>query len=169
MNIEVKKSFRKTIALTVKNWVVIVKAPYFFTKKSLNLFIDKHIDWINKRLEDETKSIIDQSKIDEYKEKAKEYIPIRTEEIAENSWLRFNAIKITSAKTRWGSCTSKKNLNFSYRLILCPEKVIDYVISHELAHLTHMNHSKDFWWEVERIMPDYKEHKKWLRDNASIF
>lgn len=169
MNIKVIKSFRKTLALQVKNGEVIVKSPFFVTKKTINTFIDKHSGWINKRLEDEKNSIIDHSKISDYKEKAKEYIPIRAEKIAEQFWLRYNTIKITSAKTRWGSCTSKKNLNFSYRLILCPKKVIDYVICHELAHLTHMNHSAKFWQEVGRLMPDYKKHKKWLKDNASIF
>jgi len=169
MNIEIIKSFRKTLSVQVKNGIVIVKAPIFMTKKSINTFIDKHKTWINDKLKNKKKSIIDNSKISEYKKKAKKYIPNRTIEVAKQYQIKFNTIKITSAKTRWGSCTSKRNLNFSYRLILCPEKVIDYVICHELAHLKEMNHSKKFRREVERLMPDYKEHNKWLKDNASIF
>jgi len=169
MNIKITKSFRKTLSLQVKNWEVIIKTPFFMTKKSINNFIDKHIEWIKKRLKNEKKSIIDHSKISDYKLKAKEYIPARTKIIANKYWIKYNNIKITSAKTRWGSCTSKRNLNFSYRLILCPEKVIDYVICHELSHLKEMNHSKKFWNEVEKIMPDYKEYNKWLKDNWTIF
>jgi predicted metal-dependent hydrolase len=82
---------------------------------------------------------------------AKKYISKRTKEIAEISNLKFNILKITSAKTRWGSCTSKQNVNFSYRIILAPIKTIDYVIIHELAHLKEMNHSKKFWFLVDTI------------------
>lgn len=169
MNIKITKSFRKTLSLTIKNGCVIVKAPFFMTKGNINNFIDKHKSWINKRLENEKKSIIDHSKISDYKKRAKIYIPDRVKTLASKYSCRYNIIKITSAKTRWGSCTSKKNLNFSYRLILCPKEVIDYVIYHELAHLTYMNHSKLFWQEVEKMMPDYKIHDKWLKDNGSIF
>ncbi len=169
MKIQITKSFRKTLSIQIKNGLVIVKAPFFITKKSINNFIDKHKKWIDDKIKNEKKSIIDYSKISDYKIKAKNYIPERTKIIAEQFWIKFNSIKITSAKTRWGSCTSKRNLNFSYRLILCPQKAIDYVICHELAHLKEMNHSKNFWSEVERLMPDYKEHNKWLKDNASIF
>jgi predicted metal-dependent hydrolase len=87
-----------------------------------------------------------------YKLEAKKYINNRINIIAEKNNLMFNNLKITSAKTRWGSCTSAKNINFSYRLIMAPIKTIDYVIVHELAHLTHMNHSKDFWNLVEKMM-----------------
>ena len=76
-------------------------------------------------------------------------------------------MKITSAKTRWGSCTSKRNLNFTYRLILAPQKVIDYVIVHELCHLRQMNHSKKFWDEVATIMPDYKVQEHWLKEHGA--
>ena len=169
MDVQITKSFRKTLSMTVKNWKVIVKAPFFMTKNNIHDFIENHKSWIDKRLENEKKSIIDHSKISDYKKRAKEYIPSRVESIAKKYWYEYNTIKITSAKTRWGSCTSKKNLNFSYRLILCPNEVIDYVICHELSHLTHMNHSKLFWQEVEKMMPDFKIQDKWLKDNWSIF
>jgi hypothetical protein len=89
----------------------------------------------------------------------------RVIKIASDYGFEYNKIRITSAKTRWWSCSSKKNLNFSFYLIGAPKKVIDYVIVHELAHLSEMNHSKKFWRVVEIIMPKYKKHKKWLKDN----
>ena len=89
---------------------------------------------------------------DFYKKEARKYIEKRINEIAEQNNLKFNNLKITSAKTRWGSCTSQKNINFTYRLAMAPIKTIDYVIVHELSHLKHMNHSKAFWNLVEEMM-----------------
>ena len=74
-----------------------------------------------------------------------------------------SAIKISGAKTRWGSCSSKKNVNFSWRLIMADDYIIKYVIVHELAHLYELNHSENFWTVVGLILPDYRERKKRLR------
>jgi predicted metal-dependent hydrolase len=132
-------------------------------------FIDKHKNWIEKRISQQWKSLIDINKIEEYKKQAKVYIPNRVKEIAEKYWYEYNTIKITSAKTRWWSCTSKKNLNFSFRLILTPVEIIDYVICHELSHLKQMNHSRQFWKEVSIMDIEYKEHDKWLKDNWYLY
>ena len=79
-------------------------------------------------------------------------------------------IQLTNAKTKWGSCSNDKNIRLSWRLIQTCPGIIDYVISHELAHLKHMNHSKLFWHEVERICPNYKIYKKQLKDQSlSLF
>lgn len=102
-----------------------------------------------------------------YKKRAHELIISRVHELAAGHGFVFNAIRITSAKTRWGSCSGKKNLSFSWRLMMAPAEVIDYVIVHELTHLRHMNHSKRFWVGVEKLCPRYKEYKKWLREHAS--
>lgn len=77
--------------------------------------------------------------------------------------MAYNNIKISSAKWKWWSCNSKKNLSFVYNLILADKNIIDYVIVHELAHTKQMNHSKLFWQEVKNIMPNYKEHRFWLK------
>ena len=77
--------------------------------------------------------------------------------------LERNRVLIKNQRTLWGSCSYKKNLNFSYRLIQLPLWLIDYVVCHELAHLTHMNHSKDFWALVERYYPDYKKARRYLK------
>jgi len=74
------------------------------------------------------------------------------------------AVKVNSAKTRWGSCSSKKSLNFSWRLIMADDDVVDYVVVHELAHIIEMNHSARFWAIVERVLPDYNERQKQLKE-----
>ena len=74
----------------------------------------------------------------------------------------YGRITIRDQKTRWGSCSSEGNLNFNCRLLFVPDRIVDYVVIHELAHRRFMNHSKAFWKEVEKYMPDYKERKKLL-------
>ena len=79
----------------------------------------------------------------------------------------YGQITIRSQKTRWGSCSSKGNLNFNCLLLLAPPEVLDYVVVHELCHRKEMNHSPRFWAEVARVMPDYKVRRKWLKDNGN--
>ena len=80
---------------------------------------------------------------------------------------RVNRITIKDQKSRWGSCSTKCNLNFNYRLIKAPDEVLDYVVVHELCHLQHMNHSQAFWSAVQAILPDYMDSKEWLRKNSA--
>lgn len=169
MDIHIKRSMRKSIALQVKNSQLIVKAPFFVTKSYIMDFVDKHKNWIETRISQQWKSLININKIEEYKKQAREYIPKRVAEIAKKYWYEYNKVKITSAKTRWGSCTSQKNLNFSFRLILTPPEIIDYVICHELSHLKEMNHSRQFWTEVSKMDINYKKHDNWLKQNGSYF
>jgi len=82
---------------------------------------------------------------------------------AEQMNVHFNMVRIKNVKTIWGSCSSKKNLNFNFKLFFLPEALIDYVFVHELAHLKHMNHSKAFWSEVEKQIPDYKKRREELK------
>ena len=77
-------------------------------------------------------------------------------------------IRITDARQRWGSCTHKGGLNFSWRLIQAPLEIVDYVIVHELVHLRQPDHSKKFWTKVRTIMPDYERRRKWLRENERL-
>lgn len=79
----------------------------------------------------------------------------------------YKDVRIKEQKTRWGSCSSKGNLNFNYRLIMAPLWILDYVVIHELCHLKHMNHSRDFWELVEVNFSKYKEAKQWLKDNGA--
>ncbi len=101
------------------------------------------------------------------REKAKEAIAERTMEYSKVIGVSYNNIRIKDTKSRWGSCSSKGNLNFSWRIIMAPAAVMDYIIIHELCHLIHMNHSKEYWETVEQYMPDYKRHKEWLKVNGA--
>lgn len=78
----------------------------------------------------------------------------------------YTSVTIRDQKTRWGSCSSRGTLSFNYRLIFAPPQILDYVVVHELCHLTHMNHSREFWRMVESVMPDYKIHRQWLREHG---
>lgn len=78
----------------------------------------------------------------------------------------YTSITIRDQKTRWGSCSGRGTLSFNWRLILAPPEILDYVVVHELCHLTHMNHSKEFWELVESVIPDYKAKRKWLKENG---
>lgn len=83
--------------------------------------------------------------------------------------VKYKAVKISNAKTRWGSCSSTNSLNFSWKLIMAPLVMIDYVVVHELVHIKHKDHSSKFWDEVKKYIVDYKEKRKWFRDNKYIF
>ena len=103
-----------------------------------------------------------------YKEKAYEKISERVEWYVKKRGFVYNKINITSANQRWGSCSSKGNLNFSWRLIMAPLPVIDYVVVHELVHLEERNHAKSFWSKVKMLMPEYEKHRDWLKRNGYL-
>ncbi|MCD6398502.1 MAG: M48 family metallopeptidase [Candidatus Aenigmarchaeota archaeon] len=103
-----------------------------------------------------------------YKEKAHEVISERVEWHAKNNRFTYSKVRITNAKKRWGSCSPLGNLNFSWRLVMAPLPVIDYVVVHELVHLEEKNHAKTFWSKVKILMPDYEKHKKWLKRNGYL-
>ena len=102
------------------------------------------------------------------KENAKRIFTKLAEEKSQAMGLRYKSLRIGSARTRWGSCTAKDELAFSFRLLYAPKSAVEYVIVHELAHIKHKNHSKAFWLEVERYAPDYKEQRKWLKNHAYL-
>lgn len=103
-----------------------------------------------------------------YKKQALKEITARAQAAARKLNLNYHSVKISNAKTNWGSCGPKNSLNFSWRLIMAPELIIDYVIIHELAHILEKNHSHRFWNKVETAMPEYKQARKWLRENGKI-
>ncbi len=98
------------------------------------------------------------------RELARKHISKQAQNFAKEFGFSFNKIAIKSQRTRWGSCSSKKNLNFNWMLIFTPKKCIDYVVIHELAHTKEMNHGRDFWDLVRECMPDYTEHKRRLHE-----
>jgi hypothetical protein len=101
-----------------------------------------------------------------YRDQARAVISERVKLYAARHGFKYRKIRITSARTRWGSCSSMGNLNFTWRLVMAPPEVIDYVVVHELAHLQVNNHSKEFWNQVGCIMPDYKKRLRWLKENG---
>jgi predicted metal-dependent hydrolase len=98
-----------------------------------------------------------------YRTEAKKILQDRVGYYATQYGFQYQGIKITSAKTRWGSCSGKGALSFSWRLILAPLEQVDYVVVHELVHTVHHNHSKRFWNKVANVLPDYEERRQWLR------
>lgn len=101
-----------------------------------------------------------------YKEAARSYIPKRVAYYRDMTGGDYQRIAIRDQKTRWGSCSSKGTLSFNWRLMLAPPAVLDYVVVHELCHLTHMDHSPAFWQAVETVCPDYRELRKWLKEHG---
>lgn len=119
---------------------------------------------LSKRYQNNAKSVM----TNWYKRMARKKIGERVRFYYALTGLQYNKIKINSAKTRWGSCTYEGNLNFTWRLVMAPEVVLDYVVVHEMVHLEEKNHAKLFWQKVEKIMPEYKTHKKWLKTNGHL-
>jgi predicted metal-dependent hydrolase len=101
-----------------------------------------------------------------YREQARQVLTARVEFFARQFDFQYKRIRITSARTRWGSCSATGSLSFSWRLILAPLAVVDYVVVHELVHTVFHNHSKQFWDRVGTVMPDFPKHRRWLRENG---
>ena len=101
-----------------------------------------------------------------YREQARQVLAERVEFLAHQYDFQYQGIRITSARTRWGSCSATGALSFSWRLILAPHSVVDYVVIHELVHTVVQNHSKKFWHRVGTILPEYQQHRKWLREHG---
>ncbi len=160
-------SKRKTLGITVKGDNVTVRAPYRTAKSIIYKFLTDHEEWVLRALEKQKIKAAHSPKINPEEEQslrkaAKEYFNCKTKEYADIMGLKYGRITITSAKTRFGSCSNKGNICFSYRLMAYPEAAREYVIVHELCHLVEMNHSKKFYALVERYLPDYRERKKLL-------
>lgn len=175
MEIKVIRSARKTMELQIKGTgEVILRAPLEVSSSEISAFAESRKGWIIQHLEKVKKEQERRSCEKKFTEeelqmltkKARKVIPERTEYFAREMGLRYEKITIRRQKTRWGSCSSKGNLNFNCLLMLTPPEVLDYVVVHELCHLKEMNHSPRFWKEVEMVMPDYPKQRKWLRDNG---
>lgn len=164
----VMRSGRKTLALQVQEGGrVIVRAPYRVSERQISAFVERHRDWIEKqrgRIAQAEKNAVlcTQEERDGWIKKARERIPQRAAYFAHRMGVDYGRITIRDQKTRWGSCSSRGNLNFNWKLMLMPEAVLDYVVVHELAHRREMNHSAAFWKVVEAELPDYRERRKYL-------
>jgi len=115
------------------------------------------------------KSKLEKVLIDWYKAKAKVEITNLVNFYIDKLGVNYNRIVLKNTKTRWGSCSSKGNLNFNYNLIKMPKDILDYVVIHEVCHLKHLNHSKEYWQLVKTMCPDYKEKIKWIKLNGGEY
>lgn len=170
MDYEIIRSSRKTLALEItRDGLVKVRAPYRISRAEIQEFVTSKEAWILKhlkRIEQNKASQPEPLSAQELKmlaQKALQVLPKKVEYYAAKIGVTYGTITIRNQKTRWGSCSSKGNLNFNCQLMLFPEEIQDYVVVHELCHRKEMNHSQRFWNEVGRTMPDYEERRKYLR------
>lgn len=172
---EIIRSKRKTMSLEIKaDGRVVVRAPLRLSMARIRRFVQEKEGWIAKNLEKIEARREDLEVIPKLSAEKKEMLqkeacrvfPERVSYYAGKIGVDYGRITIRQQKTRWGSCTSEGNLNFNWLLMLAPPKILDYVVVHELCHRKEMNHSAVFWREVEHILPDYRERKKWLKDNG---
>lgn len=170
MDYEIIRSSRKTLALEItRDGLVKVRAPYRISRAEIQEFVTSKEAWILKhlkRIEQNKASQPEALSAQELKmlaQKALQVLPKKVEYYAAKIGVTYGTITIRNQKTRWGSCSSKGNLNFNCQLMLFPEEIQDYVVVHELCHRKEMNHSQRFWNEVGRTMPDYEERRKYLR------
>ncbi len=163
------RSDRRTLALEVtRDGEVLVRVPKSVAQSVIDRFVLSHRKWIDRNVKKQLdrKNVspqLSETEIAELKQKAKTILPKKVEEFSQITGLSCTGVRITGAKTRFGSCSSKDSICFSYHLMRYPESAVDYVVLHELAHTRHHNHSKQFWELVERYMPDYKQRQKLLK------
>ena len=163
------RSSRRTLALEIgRDLTLTVRAPIKMPLSVIEEFIEKHDKWIEKKLDVmKNREIKPDNLLPEeiaaLKMRAKEILPKKVDYFAEIMGLKPAGVKITSAKKRFGSCSGKNSLCFSYELMLYPDEAIDYVVVHELAHIKHRNHSAKFYNLIEKYLPDYKTREKILK------
>mgnify|MGYP004725057797 FL=1 len=164
------RSRRKTIAIQIdREGQVIVRTPYGITKRQVEEFLHEKKDWLLQTRQRVEKRKTEQIPISEEVrregiERAKRIFPERTAYFAKRMGVDYGRITIREQKTRWGSCSSKGNLNFNWKLVLLDPELLDYVVVHELAHRREMNHSVAFWKVVEAELPDYRERRRRLKE-----
>ena len=166
---ELRRSDRKTLGLEVsRDGTVIVRAPRFIPRAAIDLFVAKHEAWIRAASDRQARRQAAHPEPTEEQRKAmiaraKAELPPRVAYYAGRMGVRPGRITITSARTRFGSCSPKNDLSFSWRLMDYPQEAIDYVVVHELAHIRHHNHSRAFYDCVAAVMPDHARRRALLR------
>ena len=170
------RSKRRTVVIQItRDGEIVARAPRFMPEKEIKKFAEKHGEWIEKNL---TKILADKEnaepafsdeEIRELVKKARRVIPEKVATFAEKMGVSWGKISIRKQTTVWGSCSMSGNLSFNCLLMLMPESVVDYVVVHELAHRIQMNHSRLFWAEVEKMMPDYKLRRDWLKKEGGKY
>ena len=174
-NVEVRRSKRKSAAIKITaDMQIVVFVPLYVSDNEIERMVISKSKWIDEHMLKVQSTIDERSKLEkitfeqvkELADQAVEYIPKRVKYYADKENFVYNKITIKNLVSRWGSCSTKGNLNFNCLLMLTPDYVIDYIVVHELCHLREMNHSEKFWAEVEKIMPDYQRAVLWLKQNG---
>lgn len=175
MEMKVIRSDRKTLSIEInQDLTVTVRAPRFVSDAEIQSMVQEREDWIHESIEQMKKKQAEMDASDyltleelqKLADQAMDYIPKRVTFFSRQMGVSCGRITIRNQRTKWGSCSAKGNLNFNCLLMLMPPEVIDYVVVHELCHRKEMNHSKEFWAEVERVLPDYQESIAWLKKNG---
>ena len=164
------RSDRKTMVLQVNAEGVTVRAPLRFDDARIRRFVEEHTDWIEQKLQ-KHRSMgavprLSTAELYALAEQALKDLPPRVAHYAALLGVTYGKITVRNQKTRWGSCSSSGNLNFNCLLMLTPPEVRDYIVVHELCHRKEMNHSKRFYAEVARVMPDYRRQVQWLKEHG---
>jgi len=175
MEYELIRSDRKTLGAQIKDGRLIIRAPLRATKADIDRFLEKHRAWVETHLaesreKERAKAAVPRLTPEELRalaDRALEVIPRRAAYYAPLVGVQYGRITIRNQRTRWGSCSGKRNLNFNCLLMLAPPEVVDSVVVHELCHLKEMNHSPRFYAEVLRVFPDYRKWDKWLKENGA--
>ena len=174
--IDIIRSKRKTVAIQIKkDGTICVRAPYAMKNIEIKELLKEKEAWIlrnlkkieEKQLQSETTEKLSREEVQQLAELALKVIPDKVRYYAEIMQVSYGKITIRNQRTRWGSCSAKGNLNFNCLLMLVPDEVVNYVVVHELCHLLEMNHSESFWRQVERMIPDYKVQRDWLKVHGS--
>ncbi len=173
---EVIRSNRRTMAAEIRKGRLTVRAPANAADTEIRAFLEKNREWIETRLakaqaRQQVLADIPRLTAEELRlltRRAGEYLPGRVRYYAPLIGVTCGRITVRHQKTRWGSCSSKGNLNFNCLLMLAPPEVIDSVVVHELCHLKFMNHSDRFYAEVLKVFPEYRKCSRWLKENGDL-
>lgn len=168
---QVIRSSRRTISVQISaDGTVIVRCPRRMGGEAVRAFVESKTDWIRKHLDEQVARpklpALTGEELRTLAREAARVLPERTAYFAPLVGVTYGRITIRAQHTRWGSCSGQGNLNFNCLLMLVPPEVADYVVVHELCHRKEMNHSAAFWAEVGRVLPDYRERRKWLKENG---
>lgn len=164
------RSGRKTIGMEIKDGALLVRAPYFCPKRRIEKFIEDNRAWAERALLKAQKAAqaekLTEEEIDALKKRARTVMVERVAYYAPRVGERPERITIRCQKTKWGSCSGRRNVNFNCLLLLMPPEVIDAVVVHELCHLRHMNHSAEFYGDVELVYPEYRKWNAYLKEHG---
>lgn len=165
----VVRSDRRTIAIQIMpDGSVVVRCPRNYPDARIRSFVESKAAWIAKHQKPApVYEKLSQIQLQQMKAQAAEVIRQRLDYYAPIVGVTYGRVTIRSQRTRWGSCSAKGNLNFNCLLAIVPPEVLDYVVVHELCHRKELNHSARFWREVARILPDYADRRKWLRQHGT--